>query len=256
MTSSYPKKKSLHSIRLLNTKPYDLSIDFLHGSSLNADIASLDGTVIHLPMLTIRPLPFYEVPISNGDHVIFTSVHAVYHYFECLSLPWPNDIKTFAIGKKTAMALKYYGITPYGIASEENSNGLLSEYFQHTPSDTSIVIIKGQGGLTILEDYFRSSVSKIAILATYARFMPDYCAEILQSIWRDKKVNVVLFTSGEAMHYAMQLFANHRRWLQRLPCVVISERLAEIAGALGFQRIFTTTPASITTSLLDIVEEI
>jgi uroporphyrinogen-III synthase len=256
MTSLNPKEKPLHGIRLLNTKPYDLPIDFLHRPSLNAEIESLGGTVIHLPMLTIRPLPFHERPISNTDHVIFTSVHAVYHCFESLSLPWPEDIKTFAIGKKTAMALEYYGITPHGIASEENSNSLLSEYFQNVHHDTSIVIIKGQSGLTILEDYFLDRTSKVAILATYARYMPDYPADILQSIWRDKKVNVVLFTSGEAMHYSIQLFAQHRGWLQRLPCVVISERLADIARALGFERIFTSSPSSITTSLLDIVEEI
>ncbi len=82
--------------------------------------------------------------------------------------------------------------------------------------------------------------------------MPKLNSGQLYSLWHNKAVDIILFTSQQAMHNIFTLFGEDAHaWLCSVPCLVISERLKNEAALLGIQTIIVSTPETILTTLYE-----
>lgn len=75
-------------------------------------------------------------------------------------------------------------------------------------------------------------------LEVYKRTLPKIDKLLVKSIWQDDAVDIILFTSKQAMLNTFAIFGDHaKNWLQNKTCLVISARLAAEAQKLGIKQV-------------------
>jgi len=80
--------------------------------------------------------------------------------------------------------------------------------------------------------------------------MPIANSEQIHSLWHNRAVDIILFTSQQAINNTFLLFGDDKQaWLRSIPCIVISERLAKEAALLGMQTIIISSPETILNKL-------
>ncbi|RUR12022.1 uroporphyrinogen-III synthase [Legionella sp. km772] len=243
----------LNGLRILNTRPKE------QGKILHEEIHQAGGISIDFPTLEIQgtnPNWLANLPdLSTITHAIFISVNAVHYFFNELQkrqITWVKDIHVIAIGQSTARTLQY----KYGLVAEvpptPDSEHLLQLPSLKKLAQQSILLIKGKGGRTLIEDSLLNQGVDLVILAVYQRVLPVINNQYSNSLWRDDAVDIILLTSEQSIHNLFKLFSQKAHdWLKNKPCLVISERLAQAASQLGMSKIILSHPNQILNTLLD-----
>lgn len=233
---------NLHGLRILNTRPLE------QGLLLTDAILAAGGIPIILPALSIEPIPetwLKKLPDLNSIHqALFISPNAVKYFFETLKnyqITWPTTIEVIAIGNASAKILTQWGVHTDGLPAIADSEHLLQlKSLQHV-ADKSILLVKGEGGRTEIANTLRSRGAQLISVSVYRRTLPKTSPQRLQSLWQDDAVDIILFTSQQAIHNIFALFGEDARdWLCSKSCIVVSERLAEIARSLGIHNIIVS----------------
>lgn len=243
---------NLNGLRILNTRPKE------QGQILHAAIQQAGGIAIDFPTLEIQegePQWLVNLPdLTTVKHAIFISANAVHYCFKQLrqqQINWPSEIQTIAIGQGTAQALQEQGIVAE-IPLSPDSEHLLQLPSLKQIKQKQILLIKGEGGRKLIEDYLLKQGAELTILTVYKRALPTINHQFSNSLWRDDAVDIILLTSEQSIHNLFKLFSQKSHdWLKNKPCLVISERLAQIATQLGIKKIKLSHPNRIINTLLD-----
>ncbi len=237
MSGSGPDWKGL---RILNTRPLG------QNKAFSQAIRDAGGIPIECPALTIEPVDndWWSAlgDLAAIDWAIFISTNAVQFCFERLK-NWPESIRVAAVGQATANALRQRGVRVDEVPLVASSEDLLNlEAMQHV-HDKTILLVKGENGRALLADTLTQRGALVRPLAVYRRILPVVDPAYIESLWHEDAVDVIVFTSEEAMHHLFQLFGHKAAdWLRSKPCWVQSKRLAKTAADLG---IITITIKSI-----------
>lgn len=235
----------LTSIRALVTRPME------QAEPLAEAIRAHQGYAGILPMLVIQPLtetPFMRDTILSLDQyekVIVTSHHGAAYGLEKIDNYWPQlPVRQtwFAIGRKTAKTLSCFDVSPQSPGDSASSEGLLALESLNNVSGQRILIIKGEGGLTLLEDTLSERGASVSTLAVYCRQCPDYPEHTLENCLKDDVINTILCASGETLSNLMTLAG--KTPLKHYDLVVPSERVAELAYNAPFRQIIIASGAS------------
>ncbi|EHL29967.1 uroporphyrinogen-III synthase [Legionella drancourtii] len=246
--------RSLHGLRVLNTRPQG------QAELLSNAIRAADGVVLELPTLAIEATPDWlsTLPdLKKVDQAIFVSANAVEQCFTQLQqagFRWPATIRVIAIGQGCAAALKKFNIPIHAMPEIADSEHLLTLSSLLQPQKQNILIFKGAGGRALIEETLLNKGVNLLALNVYQRVMPKINHQFVKSIWRDDLVDIILLTSEQSMHHLFKLFekdAHH--WLRQKTCLVISERLAQIASSLGMSTIIRSHPDGMMNALFDYV---
>ncbi|WP_133128280.1 uroporphyrinogen-III synthase [Legionella nagasakiensis] len=240
----------LKGLCLLNTRPKE------QNTLLSQTIAAAGGCCVELPVLEIEPTETWLSAMpepSYLEHAVFISPNAAKYFFSQLAqqqIPWSEHIQITAIGEATALALAQWHIRVDHMPVVSNSEHLVKlEVFQHV-RDQTIILVKGKGGRTLITDTLRSRAAHLIELIVYHRRLPTYTKPEMNSLWHNNSVNIILFTSQQAIYNLFTLLGEEGRiWLCNKPCLVISERLAETASSLGIKHIITSSYNNILNSL-------
>ena len=221
-------------LRVLNTRP-------LHqGHELNLAIERAGGIAIHLPTIEIHPLPLCNhPPLADINQSIFTSVNAVTCYFRAqTSFFWPKTLLTTAIGTATKHMLLTYGVDNVQCPAHHDSEHLLQlQSFMQITAQT-ILLIKGKGGRTLIENTLKQRGANINIIDIYTRQLPNINLTELQILCQNDNIDIILITSEQSMHNLLLLLGPQAAtWIYTKPCIVISQRLAKLAALQGFKDI-------------------
>lgn len=245
---------SLQGLRVLNTRPQG------QAQALSSAIRAAGGMVIELPTLVIKATPAWlkHLPDLKQVHqAIFVSANAVEQCFTQLQqagLHWPTTIKVIAIGHGCAAALKKFNLPIHALPERADSEHLLALPSLRAPQEQNILLFKGAGGRTLIAESLLSKGVNLHALNVYQRVMPKINHQFVKSIWRDDLVDIILLTSEQSMHHLFKLFeedAHH--WLRQKTCLVISERLAQVASSLGMNTIIRSHPDGMMNALIDYV---
>jgi uroporphyrinogen-III synthase len=249
---------NLQGLRILNTRPLP------QADELNLKIRSAKGIAINCPALMIMPTPIqdrevhrswldYLPPLKNVTHALFISANAVTHGLNGLAqqkINWPPHIHVIAIGEGTARALQQQGIRVDSMPSIADSEHLLKLDSLQEVQHKTILLFKGEGGRPLIADTLQQRGAHLILLNVYQRVMPTINKEQLDSWWRDRAVDIILFTSEQAMQNIFTLFGEHAHaWLRQTPCLVISKRLAEVAASAGIQKVIICSTETIIDAL-------
>ncbi len=235
---------------VLNTRPSH------QADELTRSIQALGGKVISCPALAISPLPseWKETlaPLHTFHLAIFISANAVNHFFTIVQAEhWPSTLPIIAIGPATAAKLNLLHLHVDSVPSLAESESLLTLPCFTKIKNKRILLIKGKGGRDFLSLTLQKQHAFVTELPVYERTIPQLPTNYLEQIWRNDHINIILFTSEQAMKQLfVMLEESAHEWLKNKPCLVISQRLHHAATALGIKTIFCTRPDAILQGLV------
>lgn len=231
--------------RVLNTRPAEQSL------SLSKLIETAGGQSINIPTLAIKPTAskswLQNLPIlSKIQQTIFTSRYAANYFFDGLeqsNLSWPTSINVISIGQGTAETLCQRGIQVNETPSNADSEHLLALPSLSQISHQTLLLVKGEGGRTLIPTVLIERGALLSIANVYCRTLPQNNQKKLSHLWQIDGIDMIVFTSQEAMNNLFTLLDKQAHaWLRNKPCVVISNRLSEAAAALGMKTIYHFFP--------------
>lgn len=232
----------MNGLRILNTRPLE------QGLALHQSILDAGGISIQCPTLAIEPTPQEWlnalVPLSQVQYAIFISANAVLYFYTVLEqqqILWPSTIQTLAIGNATAEALKKWRIRVDYQPLEANSEHFLKLKVLQKIKNQTLLLVKGEGGRVSIQNTLMEREANLISLNVYRRVLPYPPPTIVHSLWQERLVDIILFTSEQSIKNLFILFGEDAHaWLCNIPCVVISERLAKAAYQMGMQTVIVS----------------
>jgi len=236
---------TLSGVRALVTRPEP------QASELVQAIQAKNGCAVAMPMLSIDPLPETQaskdivLDLDRFDKVIVISRPAAQQGLSYLENYWPQfplHLQWFAIGRSTAAEMAEFLIQPKHTELTENSEALLALQELNTVKGERCLIIKGQGGRTLLFDALTQRGANVTLLNVYSRQRVSYPHQQLTHWLESQQINVILSGSGETVHHLGYYLPQHQR--SHYSLIVPSQRVADQAIALGFQRVINANGAN------------
>ncbi len=197
--------------------------------------------------------------LKNFSIAIFTSANAVEWLFHIApsSFSWPDNVQVAAIGKRTASILKAHSI-PVDIIPDQgfNSESLLQTDAMKSISDKQIMILKGEGGRTLLATTLKQRGASVETIDLYQRKRPNDGLRNIQQTGKSGNIDLFIVTSNEGLQNLFEMATEkERKWLLKTPLAVISERTAQLARTLGFSHESVVAGEASDEGLLDSVEQ-
>ncbi len=233
--------------------------------ALLASLEKAGYAAYHQPLLELQGserLPEgqrqHVIDLDLYQHVIFISGNAVRYGMAEIEHYWPQlpvGITWYGVGSSTARLLEQHGLQPVSPASEMTSEGLLSLPQLQSVGDQRVLIVKGEGGRSTLQQALRGRGAHVDRLECYRRCRPRLESGQLAARLAAWRIDVVLISSGEGLENFVALLSTEETTNFRDMCLVVpSARVAQLADAAGFASVVTAANAS-DTAMLQALEE-
>lgn len=208
-------------------------------------IEQAGGRAIVFPTVQIAPAsdprPASTLLGQTWDIAIFVSKNAVE---QALILApdgqgtWPRVGSLAAVGHATATALERAGRMPDLVPNGRfDSESLLALPELRQIAGNRVLIVRGEGGLSLLKDTLTERGARVEYAEVYRRTRPHLDPSDLLRQW-NTTVHLVIATSDAVLLNLMEILGEPgRAALLNTPLVVISARTAETARDLGFQHV-------------------
>lgn len=240
--------------RLLLTRPQAES------QALAATLAEVGIFSRSLPMLDIEVLeeaPGQHAAVQGLDRysalVVVSKpaarllIDLLLRYGKC---PPPSQ-RWFSVGAATAGVLDGY-LVPQGLAAIYPAFGDDSEALLALPmldealnvSAPRVLIVRGEGGRELLADSLRQRGVQVDFLELYRRVLPQYPAGAALELVQAEQLNALLVSSGQGLLNLREHAGAAWARLARLPLLVPSPRVAEMARAAGAEQVIDCRGAS------------
>lgn len=239
----------LTGLHILVTRPHP------QGEGLCQRIAELGGHPIAFPTIAFAPPPHPEAltqaiaALGEQDWLIFISPQAVYATAAAIRQQWPrlsNSVKWAAIGAGTAEALRAAG-WEVNVQPEQqwNSEGLLNLPEFQNVTGQKVAVIRGLGGREWIDQALQARGAQVLTIVAYQRVIPVTDVEPILKQLQQNAIDQVIITSFEGAHNFKQLLGKEGwPFIQKIPMIVVSERIKLLAQDLGFQTIWVAQNAS------------
>jgi uroporphyrinogen-III synthase len=227
----------LRGLGVLVTRPT------LQSQALCDKIIQLGGKPIPFPALEIRPvLPAPLIP-TGQDIILFVSPNAVRIGLPLLPTV-PSLPSVGAVGQGTAALLRAEGVTVDIVPSDQwDSEGLLEHPFLQDLSDKRVLIIRGQGGRSLLSDTLTARGALVRYAEVYRRCLPNIDSVSILERW-ESEVDLIYASSNEILDNLFILLGKPGgERLRRTPLMMVSKRGVEHARSLGCKSIFCAAGA-------------
>lgn len=163
----------------------------------------------------------------------------------------PSGPRWFSVGAATAQILDQY-LQPHGLHVSCPSEGDDSEALLALPqlsdalqvANPRVLIMRGEGGRELIAETLRQRGVTVDYLELYRRVRPQYPAGTLARMVAESQLNALLVSSAQGLENLRQLAADAWPQLARLPLLVPSPRVAELARAAGARQVIDCRGAS------------
>lgn len=233
---------SLEDIRVIVTRPQAQAQELVQW------LAALGAEVLQIPGLEIRPAPdnwAVRQQFQNLDtyqHVIFTSVNAVHLGMQWIDRywpQWPQGLRCYSVGPGTAKALTAHHIESF-LPKNFSSEGLLELSALMSVEEARVLIVKGQGGRSLLKETLEARGALVNCAELYQRVCskPDTAAVTQLIMWlRQESPVFLLLSSIEIMENLKAQLQSCWNELKKCVVLAVSERVAQEVRKEGFQSI-------------------
>ncbi len=232
---------ALAGLRVLVTRPPHQS------AGLVALIEKHGGTAIRFPVIEILPVQDARAAraalasLDDYARVIFISPNAVRHACALMdTAPAPETRALIAaVGESTAATLEQAGFDAVlRPAQGASSEALLAlpEFDGKTVAGSRILIVRGIGGRQLLGDTLSKRGARVTYAEVYRRARPEVNGDGLARRGRNGGIDAIVITSLEGLENLFAMLGDGAAaWLKQAGYVVVSERLADYARALGIK---------------------
>ncbi|MEH6617834.1 MAG: uroporphyrinogen-III synthase [Porticoccus sp.] len=212
------------------------------------------ATLYRYPVMLITPLAEVSEINQIKSHIlnidqyqiaIFISRTAAHLGTEWLARYWsvlpeslPQNLRYYAVGKSTAALLGEQGIDAEVPEQAFNSEGLLSLPSLNNIADEKALIFSGEGGRTLLADTLIQRGASVSECELYRREPTTEFSDQIVELLAAGALDLVIVHSGELLKNLLAIVPESQRSaLVKLPLLVPSERVADIAKNSGFQAV-------------------
>jgi uroporphyrinogen-III synthase len=201
------------------------------------------GTPLRFPTIEIAPpsdraaLERIIDRLEQFQLAIFVSPNAVTHALAAIRSrrgALPAQLAIACVGPGSARALAEFGIDAALTPGRSDSEGLLELPRLQQVGGERIVVFRGEGGRELLAETLRQRGAQVEYAECYRRQRPTVDAGALARDLMQERIDIVTLTSADALRnlYGMLGQVAGAR-LARVPLVVVSERLRDLAHELG-----------------------
>jgi len=213
------------------------------------------GRALFFPTIVFAPPPnqlAFQTAISHlheHDWLIFISPQAVLASVDAIHHAYPNgltQVKIAAIGAGTTQTLQTAGFTVSLQPDEKwHSEGLLQLPTMQSVAGQSIAIMRGVGGREKVDQVLAERGAIVTSLFAYERVLPEINQASIAEVLNAENLHAAICTSFQGVLNLKTLMGEkHWSFLQKIPLLVMSERIKSLAEDLGFQTIWVTPQAS------------
>jgi len=210
---------------ILITRPRD------QAQGLAKLIEAAGGRAILFPAIEIQAVPLPK--LAEFDLAIFVSPTAVKQALAAMK--WPQRAKAAAVGRGTQRELERHGIK--GIIAPDSgadSEALLAVPELQRVAGLRIVILRGEGGRSLLGDTLAARGAQVEYAECYRRVRPQTDSGPLLTAFAQGAVHAVTVSSAEGLENLFEMLgAGGREHLRKTPLFVPHPRIAAEAKRLG-----------------------
>ena len=204
---------------------------------------------------SVAPLVSIEINTSNQleevintntfNTIIITSSYAVDWLTQQALTINLNPLNIICVGQGTAKHLQSSPVvlmpTIKLIVPElENSEGILDLPLLQDIKEQHILILKGEGGRTLLANTLQKRGAQLIELCVYKRLYKKQSE--MNKHFKAEDIRCIIVTSVEIAHYVLLAF--DKDWLQNLHWIVASERIKDYAIQQNIRSIYLSQGAS------------
>ncbi len=194
-------------------------------------IEAAGGRAILFPAIEIQEVPLPK--LAEFDLAIFVSPTAVKRALAAMK--WPQRAKAAALGRGTQRELERHGIK--GIIAPDSgadSEALLAVPELQRVAGRRIVILRGEGGRSLLGDTLAARGAHVEYAECYRRVRPQTDSGPLLTAFAKGAVHAVTVSSAEGLENLVEMLgAAGREYLKKTPLFVPHPRIAAEAKRLG-----------------------
>jgi uroporphyrinogen-III synthase len=210
-------------------------------------IRAAGGHPIPFPTLEIAPVvdpgPARDLLTQPWDLMIFVSRNAVDQALDLIAgtrgaWSWPQVRRLGAVGRATAAALETAGRSPDLVPTERfDSEALLAMPELENMAGARVLIVRGEGGRALMGEVLGERGAEVRYAEVYRRVCPQVDPQDLLGRWHSE-VHLLTATSDEVLLNLHRMLGTAGLPLAlATPLVVVSERTAQTALGLGYQRV-------------------
>lgn len=213
-------------------------------------LAGLDEqtiSYIYQPLITTQLMPLRHRDhqnLQNAELIVFVSVSAV----TCLEQQF--DLKNLtqpllAVGATTASALERSCGHPVLAPIDQRSEGVLALPQLQDVAGRDILIVRGNGGRELIKQGLLARGAKVTYVQSYKRVPLPLDGQRLSDQWRMQQIQCIVVTSNEILSLLLTSLPEVALpWLQQRQWIMVSQRMAETAIAMGIPAANITLAAS------------
>ncbi|MDX9739858.1 MAG: uroporphyrinogen-III synthase [Gammaproteobacteria bacterium] len=229
----------LRGLRVLVTRPAH------QAQNLCRMIEEAGGEPLSLPIIEIVPPRDPRLAAGIIDRIqdfglaVFVSRNAIDRVLDAMGeRPWPAGTRIAVVGRGSADALKRHGLrADIRPANDFSSEGLLVEDALRDARGLRAVIFRGDRGRDLIASTLRARGATVTEAEVYRRELPPGAAERLSELASSGEVDAIVVTSNQGLLNLREAAGDElSRWLLSRRLVVISQRAAELARTMGFER--------------------
>lgn len=186
--------------------------------------------------------------LAEQDWLIFVSPRAVQNCVPALRRRWPilpESVRFAAVGAGTAKALREAGYGAIYPEQEWSTEGLLEMQALQSVDGQRIAIVRGEGGREKLAQELSARGALISHVIAYERVLPKVDVEPVLAAIKTNKIDLIICGSYESVRN-LKILLGDQGWafVQKIPLIVMSERVKVLTHDLDVQQVWVTKNAS------------
>ncbi|KAF7767528.1 uroporphyrinogen-III synthase [Pseudoalteromonas citrea] len=186
--------------------------------------------IVKTPALQLEMLPVNSSqlsPITDADVILFISQDAVTGLAAHLPQLPPTAL-IVAVGAQTAKVIDTVYRRKAIIPEQQDSEGVLALTQLHAIADKQVVIIKGQGGRTLLAHTLKERGAILNQCNVYMRSPIKATSDAWLDHWREAKIDGIVITSNAAIDAIFNTTNEvSLNWLRQCHFYLVSQRSAD-----------------------------
>lgn len=185
------------------------------------------------PLVSIQRITS-DSPQGSYDLAVYLSQHTA----RCIDVGDVDAKRHIAIGAATQRALSHLGISSE-LPDHVSSEGVVKNVTENLKSGSSVLIVCGEGGRTLLPDTLRNLGYSVSVWRVYRRVRETRKPRL------GRECEIVEISSVESMETYRTIIRRHALVNSEEPCLVVpSRRIGKYGKLLGFERLCVSTGAS------------
>jgi len=200
---SWFEKKPLFGRTVMITRAEEQSEELAKG------LRDLGARVLSVPMIKIVPAPDWKQVdralkgIRHYNWIIFTSVNGVRFFFRRMEetktdIRNLNGARIMAIGPRTAAEIRIKGINIDAVPDEYRAEAVVKLFGKKTKG-LRILLPRAKVARDVIPVELRKLGARVDVLAVYETVLPDIDRGKLLSLFNNKEIDIVTFTSSSTV---------------------------------------------------------